>query len=250
MGVRPEGQAGVVSETPREIDLSVDLAECEELIESDLECLALVSSASVACGAHAGSMELLKMLLPRAIEFEVSIGAHVGYFDRDGFGRKELGLRDSEIAAQVAQQIEPVTQLVESLGSSVEFVKPHGALYHRCSENSATADAVLSATGELGVVGWPDGALAQRARQRGRRVALEVFADRGYIDAKLIPRDMPGAILEPAAASSQALDALTNAGVSPGTICCHSDSPGASLTLKAVREALEGAGYLVQSYWR
>jgi len=169
----------------------------------------------------------------------VSVGAQVSYADREGFGRVALDVPGDVLREQVADQVGVLSEIAASEGVAVRYLKPHGALYHRVRDDEEQAAAVLAGSGTLPVLGMP-GALLTLAAAAGREVVLEGFPDRAYDGDRLRPRDRPGAVLtEDDAIVAQAL-ALAG---SVRSLCLHGDTPGAVAHARAVRSALEGAGW-------
>lgn len=171
------------------------------------------------------------------------MGAHPGYPDRGNFGRVELGLSPLEIERLVAEQVAVVRQ-----AAPPAFIKPHGALYHRCQSDPEAAAAVAKVARECGtgVVGQPGFALLEAARAAGLPAWREGYADRGYLpDGRLVPRGAAGDLLEPEAAADQALRLARSGEVD--VICLHGDSPGAVDVARAVRERLEAAGVILKA---
>ena len=236
------------------IDLSADVGEGAP---GDAALLAVVTSASVACGFHAGDPETMHATVAAAAARGVVVGAHPGYPDRDGFGRRELDRDPARIAEDVLYQTGALDGVARACGTAVRYVKPHGALYHRMDTDEACARAVAGAVrayGDLVLVvaaGSPAAAVAEAV---GVQVAAEGFADRGYLDdGRLAPRGSPGALLtDPAEVAARAVALATEGEVrtvsgSPievraATICLHGDTPGAGDLATRVREALGAAG--------
>jgi len=221
----------------RHIDLNADLGE---EVTDDSALLAIVSSANVACGYHAGNAEIMRSVCEQAAEQGVSIGAQVSYDDREHFGRVARDVAPDLLREQVADQVGSLSSIAVAAGTTVRYVKPHGALYHRVLDDEEQATAVLAGSGALPVLGMP-GALLRGAERAGRVVLLEGFPDRGYgADGRLLPRDRPGALLEDAdAVAAQALALAEEV----DSVCVHGDSPAAVDHAGAVRRALERAGW-------
>jgi 5-oxoprolinase (ATP-hydrolysing) subunit A len=221
-------------------DLSVDLnADLGEEVTDDEALLALVTSANVACGYHAGSPAIMRAVCATAARRGVSVGAQVSYADREGFGRVALDVAFDVLREQVADQVGMLTAIAESEGAEVRYLKPHGALYHRTRDDADQAAAVLEGSGTLPVLGMP-GVLLDLAAASGRTIVPEGFPDRAYDGDRLRPRDLPGAVLtDDDAIVAQAL-ALAG---SVRSLCLHGDTPGAVEHARAVRAALEGAGW-------
>jgi UPF0271 protein len=226
----------MAAESDRVVDLNADLGE---EVTDDEALLGLVTSANVACGYHAGSPAIMRAVCATAAARGVSVGAQVSYADREGFGRVALDVPGDVLREQVADQVGVLSEIAESEGVAVRYLKPHGALYHRVRDDEEQAAAVLAGSGTLPVLGMP-GALLTRAAAAGREVVLEGFPDRAYDGDRLRPRDRPGAVLtEDDAIVAQAL-ALAG---SVRSLCLHGDTPGAVAHARAVRSALEGAGW-------
>ena len=218
------------------VDLNADLGE---EVTDDEALLGLVTSANVACGYHAGSPAIMRAVCAVAASRGVSVGAQVSYADRANFGRVELDVAPDLLREQVADQVGVLSAIAASEGAGVRYVKPHGALYHRTRDDPAQAAAVLAGSGTLPVLGMP-GVLLDLAAEAGRQVVLEGFPDRAYDGDRLRPRGRPGAVLtEDEAIVGQAL-ALAG-GVR--SLCLHGDTPGAVAHARAVRAALESAGW-------
>jgi 5-oxoprolinase (ATP-hydrolysing) subunit A len=222
---------------PRVVDLNADLGE---EVTDDAGLLAVVTSANVACGYHAGTPAIMREVCARAAELGVAVGAQVSYDDRPGFGRRPLDVAPDVLREQVADQVGQLDDAARAGGTTVRYLKPHGALYHRTIDDEEQAAAVLAGSGSLPVLGMP-GALLRLADEAGRRVVLEGFPDRGYgDDGRLLPRDRPGAVLDDAdAIGAHALDLAG----SVASLCLHGDTPGAVGHARAVRAALAGAGW-------
>jgi UPF0271 protein len=225
----------------RYVDLNADLGE---EVTDDEALLAVVSSANVACGYHAGSAAIMRSVCEQAAGLGVSVGAQVSYDDRAGFGRVARDVTRDVLREQVADQVGTLTAIAEAAGTSVRYLKPHGALYHRVLDDEEQAAAVLEGSGALPVLGMP-GALLHAAEAAGRRVLREGFPDRGYgSDGRLLPRGRPGALVEDVdAIIAQALALAGSADPRVDSLCLHGDSPGAVAHAAAVRRALEGSGW-------
>ena len=223
--------------TERVVDLNADLGE---EVTDDAALLEVVTSANVACGYHAGSVAIMREVCERAAELGVSVGAQVSYADRPNFGRVELDVPHDVLRDQVADQVATLSQIATSAGTTVRYVKPHGALYHRTMRDADQARAVLAGSGVLPVLGMP-GQLVGRAERAGRRVLLEGFPDRGYgADGRLLPRGEPGALLDDEVEMvAQALRLAPHV----HSLCVHGDSPDAVAHARALRGALEADGW-------
>jgi 5-oxoprolinase (ATP-hydrolysing) subunit A len=243
---------------------SVDLnADVGEGAGSDDVLLDLVTSASVACGVHAGDRDTMRRTLDAAARRGVVVGAHPSYPDRAGFGRRPLAMAPAQITDEVLSQVLALEALAAAGGARVRFVKPHGALYLRMAEDESCAAAVaeaVQAAGDLVLLAPAGSPAIGAAAAVGVRVATEAFADRAYRpDGRLAPRSDPGAVIDdPAEAARRALriavDHLVTAvdgtviDLSASSICVHSDTPGAATLAAGVRAALEGAGVTVEPF--
>lgn len=236
------------------IDLTADVGEGVD----DLSIFPLVSSINVACGAHAGDVATMERCVAEAHRLGLALGAHPGYPDREGFGRRAIEISDEELVGSLAEQITTLSAIADRAGVPVSHVKPHGALYNVSAVDpklaATVARAVREAAPGLRLIGPPRSRLLAAATHAGLAVAAEAFADRRYrADGTLAPRGTPGALIEdPALAAAQAAAvALGNSiettdgpaiHVPADTICLHADSPGALAIATAVRGALESAG--------
>ena len=184
------------------VDLNADLAEGFGIWElgDDDALLDIVTSANLACGFHAGNPVGLARTCRSAAERGVRIGAQVGYFDLAGFGRRRIEVAPDELSADVIYQIGALQALARAAGTTLGYVKPHGALYNTIVTDSeqarAVANAVNAADPELPVLGLAGSVFFTEARRLGLRTVAEAFADRAYQpDGQLVPRSDPGAVL-------------------------------------------------------
>ena len=243
------------------IDLNADLGEgCGR----DEELLALVSSASIACGAHAGDERTMRIAIERALARDVSIGAHPGYPDHAGFGRVETGATPDEIRASVLVQLERFTAACGDLGARCRHVKPHGALYNRAMGDAAAAASIARAVAgfdpSLIVLCMPASRLHDAAEAAGLAVAREAFLDRAYASAtELVPRSSPAALIDdPATAAARAERMVVSQVVTSldgsdhelhaESLCVHGDNPRAVALMSAVRSTLERAGVAIAPF--
>jgi len=229
---------------PWTVDLNADLAE---EVTDDVGLLAVVTSANVACGYHAGTEDVMRAAVAEAVRRGVVIGAQVSYADRANFGRVVCDGPGSVLAEQVADQVGTLRRLAAEEGGRVEYLKPHGALYHRAATDPDHAEAVLAGSGQLPVLGMPGALLLELAVDQGREVRHEGFPDRGYTaDGRLVSRDQPGALVTDEAQIAERAVALAR---HVDSVCLHGDSPNAVEHARAVRRALEAAGCAVASCW-
>lgn len=228
------------------IDLNADVGEGAG---DDAELLELVTSANVACGFHAGDAETMRAVCAEAVARGVSIGAHVGYRDREGLGRRALDVPAAVVAAETAEQVGALQAIATDAGGRVAYVKPHGALYHRASADEACAAAIVSAVQAAGlaVLGAPGSALLRQAADAGLVAVAEGFADRAYAaDGSLVPREVAGAVLTVDDAVRQALSLVRDGAVR--SICIHGDTPGALAVARRVVDRLRAAGAELRSF--
>lgn len=246
------------------IDINADLGESPEALADgrDYELMRYISSANVACGGHAGDAHTMEQTLAAAKRMNVAVGAHPSYPDQAHFGRIEMPLAPAEIEAAVRDQIAALARIAEALGVKLVHVKPHGALYHAANSSGEVARAlgraVVASNSQLILVGQAASSALDTWRSMGLRCVGEAFADRAYEpDGTLRQRRLPGALLsDPEDAARQALDiALRHkvvAGtaelpVNAGTICIHSDTPGAAAIAREVNRQLKMAGVTIGS---
>ena len=220
------------------MDLNADLGE---EVTDDAGLLAVVTSANVACGFHAGTRATMQAVCAEAVRRGVAVGAQVSYADRENFGRVALDVPADVLREQVAEQVGVLSAIAAAEGGGVAYLKPHGALYHRVAVDAVQAAAVLDGSGDLPVLGMPGSLLLALAGERGRGVRLEGFPDRGYTDdGRLVPRDRPARWSPTRTRSPRAPSSWPR---EVDSVCVHGDSPGAVATAGAVRRALEAAGW-------
>jgi UPF0271 protein len=241
------------------IDLNADVGEGRD--DADEQLVPLVTSVNIACGAHAGDRGTMARTIALARRHGASIGAHPGYPDKEGFGRRELALADAELEATLREQLTALLDEAVRQGATLSHVKPHGALYNSAAADAGlarrVARAVLQACGPVTLVGLAGSRLLDEGRAAGLPVAAEAFADRAYEpDGTLRPRSRPGALLrDPAAVARQAVAiacerrvAFEDGGtieLEAETLCLHGDTPGAVANARAVREALAASGVAI-----
>lgn len=210
-----------------------------------------ISSANVACGAHAGDPATMAAACALAARHGVALGAHPGHADRENFGRREVPLGLAELGILLAGQLRLLRRHADAAGIAIRHVKPHGALYHflnREAEHALLFAGSLRALAPGAVLfGPPGGALREAAELAGLGFVAEGFIDRAYRpDGTLVPRGEPGAVLhDEAAAVAQAL-ALARTGRF-GTLCVHGDGPAAVRLLGVARAALVAAGFRISA---
>jgi UPF0271 protein len=244
-----------VKATGRVVDLNSDLAEGAG---TEREIMPFITSANIACGAHAGDERSMRETVRLAIASHVAAGAHPGYRDRANFGRKALEIPAPELTADLVLQIDTLRAVARSLGTDLTHVKAHGALYNTAQHDEGVAGAIVDAVrrtaSDLLLFVFPGSAVERQARAAGLRVAREGFIDRAYEpDGSLRSRTHADAVItDPERAAAQAVSFMREGGVraSDGTflelavdtLCVHGDTLGAPAILRAARAALVAAG--------
>jgi 5-oxoprolinase (ATP-hydrolysing) subunit A len=249
-----------VSVGQRTIDLNADLGEGFGVwrLGDDEAMLRLVTSANIACGFHAGDPAGLARTCRAAAARGVRIGAQVGYRDLAGFGRRYIDIAAEDLTADVIYQIGALQALAHSAGSTVSYVKPHGALYNTVVTNEdqarAVAAAVRAVDPALPVLGLAGSAMFESAADSGLRCVAEAFADRAYRpDGQLVSRRDAGAVIADPDAVAQRVASMIGRGevvaidgsvipITVESVCVHGDSPGAVRIAAAVRQQLIGDG--------
>ncbi|MDT8911232.1 5-oxoprolinase subunit PxpA [Amycolatopsis sp. PS_44_ISF1] len=242
------------------MDLNSDLGEGFGAwkMGDDEALLDIVTSANVACGFHAGDPGVMRRVCERAAERGVTIGAHVGYRDLAGFGRRALDIAPEDLADDVLYQIGALDAFARAAGSRVRYVKAHGALYNTAAvdpdQAAALVEGVRRYDSHLALLGPPDSKMLHAAVAAGVTGHAEAFADRAYTPSgQLVSRKEPGAVLHDAsevaaravtmATSGEVLDVsggkLT---VRAASLCVHGDTPGSVELARRIRESLESAG--------
>ena len=243
------------------VDLNCDMGEG---FGSDEELFALVTSANIACGGHAGDAESMAQSVERALQSGVAIGAHPGFVDRSGFGRVATRVAPAVLEEQVAEQVRRLDGIAAAHGGRLSHVKLHGALYNMAAVDRDLARLVVRAltrASECRTLYALSGSLfVEVARGAGFTVAEECFADRAYrADGSLAPRGSTGAVVaDPAVAAARGLRMVTEGTIAAAdgtiiparadTICVHGDEPGAAACARALREALRAAGIDVKRF--
>ncbi len=241
------------------IDLNADVGEGAG---QEAELLPWLTSANVACGAHAGDEATFRATAEQALRLGVAVGAHPGFADRANFGRLELAVSPADAAELVGTQLRWAQRLVAELGGRLRHVKLHGGLYNRAAREPELAQAIAAevqrADPALIFVGLAESALTRAGEAVGLRVAHEAFADRTYrADGSLTPRTEPGALIEDdTAALAQVLRLVregrviardgTEIRLRADTICLHGDGPRAVPFARLLRSGLTAAGIGVQ----
>lgn len=242
----------------KHIDFNCDLGEgCGD----DAAIVPLVSSASIACGGHAGDEATMRATLQLCRAHGVAAGAHPSFEDREHFGRRALSVPTAEIARSVRAQIERLAAIATAEGVRLVHVKPHGALYNVAADDSGVANAIAATVREIDpslvLFALSGSALADAGAAHGLRVAHEVFAERGYDRrGRLLPRGSDGAVIESLDAAIAQVRRLASRGevvaddgsivaLRADTLCLHGDRSDAALFARAVRDALEADGLVI-----
>lgn len=245
------------------IDLNSDVGESygSWVMGQDETLIPMVTSINIACGAHAGDPTIMARTVALASAHGVVVGAHPGYPDREGFGRRDLSLSVEQLEVSILYQLGALAAFCRDADVPLRHVKPHGALYGRAAKDPGVAGAVARAVKRfdptLTLVGLAGSASLEAGRKEGLHVAAEAFADRAYEpDGSLRSRRHANAVLrDPETAAEQAVSivvlgkAVAHEGstvqIRADTLCIHGDTPGAAEYARAVRDALQTAGVKV-----
>lgn len=246
------------------VDLNCDVGESfgRYTLGADERILPHVTSANIACGFHAGDPVIMRRTVRLALRLGVAVGAHPGFPDLVGFGRRELQAGPEEVEAMVLYQVAALAGVAAAEGGRLRHVKPHGALYNMAARDRRLADAVargVAAAGDgLILVGLSGSCLLDAGRAAGLAVASEAFADRAYdAGGALRSRTLPGAVIgEADAVVARVLEMIRDGAVTAAggdrvalradTVCIHGDTPGAAALAAAVRAGLLAAGVAVE----
>jgi UPF0271 protein len=250
------------------IDLNCDMGELPEAIADGTQesLMPSLTSVNVACGGHAGDERTMKTTIEQALRWKLAIGAHPGYADRANFGRLELDVPPSEVAAFVFDQVRALAEIAGRCGARLVHVKPHGALYNQAVRNRRLAEAIAEGVArwsrDVLLVGLAGSPMLDVFREAGFVVAAEAFADRRYEpDGTLRSRKFEDALIrDPAEAGWQALSIVergtviacdeTEVPVDAQTLCIHGDAPGAPEIAAAVARVLREAGVALGGFSR
>ncbi|MGR9459439.1 LamB/YcsF family protein (plasmid) [Rhizobium leguminosarum] len=248
------------------IDLNSDLGESYGpwTMGDDDAMLAVVTSANAACGGHASDPETMYKTLKSAAKRGVVVGAHPGYSDREGFGRRVTPMTPAEIGRMIAAQVGSLQGIAALAGATVRYVKPHGALGNLAADNREVADSIVACTralpGHLAVLAISGTELELSARSAGVEVFSEVFADRAYLpNGRLVPRSRAGSVLHDAQEAADRLVHFLDRGKMPTidggeiqltahSICVHGDSTGAVEMAMKIRSRLEEANVFIAPF--
>ena len=242
------------------VDLNADLGEGAG---HDDELLALVTSANIACGFHAGDAETMHRSIEGARDRKVAVGAHPSLFDRENFGRREFAVKSGEVFDAVVYQLGIFQAIAEAAGVRPNHVKPHGALYNMAARDQELANAIGRAIAKIDtkliLFAPQNSALARAGTTNGLQIAHEVFADRNYLsDGSLVPRTRPDALLrDPGEAAARVVRMLcegkvrsvdgADVDVRAETVCVHGDTPGAVDFARVLHSRLESEGVTIRA---
>ena len=247
------------------VDLNCDLGESfgGYKLDNDRLVMPYITSANIACGVHSGDTFTMRETVRLAIRFDVSVGAHPSFPDPSGFGRQKMDVTLSEVEDLVLHQVSNLVKIASTEGAKVHHVKPHGALYNMAARDIEIADAIArtmkAIDPDLVLFGLSGSCLLDAGRERGLRVASEVFADRAYhANGDLVSRTIPGAVIDDSKIVVERVLEMIRKGtvialngehvaLCADTICIHSDTPGVTLLAKILRAKLERAGVSVLS---
>ncbi|MEZ5885144.1 MAG: 5-oxoprolinase subunit PxpA [Paracoccaceae bacterium] len=248
------------------IDLNSDLGESfgPWPMGDDAALLAIVTSANVACGFHAGDPAGILRTLHEAARRGIAVGAHVGYRDLAGFGRRNMDPSSEELVGDTIYQIGALQGLARAAGTQVRYVKPHGALYNTIAQDARQAADVIAAIRavdpSLVLMGLAGAPILAQARAAGLRVVAEAFADRAYNpDGSLVSRSLPGAVLhDPETIAARVIRLATEGRVTAidgseisieaQSVCVHGDTPEAVEIAQALRDRLVGQGIALEPF--
>ena len=248
-----------------QVDLNSDLGESfgAYTIGMDSEILKYVSSANVACGWHAGDPMVMEKTVALAAEAGTAVGAHPGYPDLMGFGRRNMVVTPAEAKAYIQYQLGALSAFCRAAGVPLRHVKPHGALYNMAAKDEKLARAVVEGICEVDdrliLLALSGSEMLLAAEKAGLRAASEVFADRGYqADGTLVPRSKPGAMITDETQAIERVVRMVTEGVVTATdgtdiplradsICVHGDGEKALLFVQKIRAALEAKGVALKA---
>jgi 5-oxoprolinase (ATP-hydrolysing) subunit A len=250
------------------MDLNSDLGESfgPWSMGDDAAMLGVVTSANIACGGHASDPETMFATLRMAAERGVVVGAHPGYADPLGFGRRVIPMEPAEITRMVAAQVGALQGVAALAGAKVAYVKAHGALANLAADRREVADAIASAVkalpGNLAILAISGTELEAAGRAAGLPTYSEIFADRAYLpNGRLVPRSRPDAMVHEAKAAADRLIRFLDNGLMPvvggdpiplaaQSICVHGDSPDAVAMAREIRARLQAAGVVLAPFLR
>lgn len=244
----------------RTIDLNADLGEGQGF---DAQLMGIISSASIACGGHAGNQETMCSTLLLAKQAKIVAGAHPGFMDKKNFGRVRLNIAPAIVARQVVAQVKIITEIADNIDHPIRYIKLHGALYNWASQDEGFARTIFAALktsfAHLAIMALDNSVQLHVAQDMGLKTIAEAFVDRRYTDqALLVDRSKRGAVIEvPETALKQALGiVLNNSIISEGgvilsshaqSLCLHGDNVAALELAHAVSKGVQGAGVEIKA---
>jgi len=250
----------------RTIDINCDMGESvgNRRVGNDQEVFPYITSSNIACGFHGGDPLHMHRTIETAIAYQVQIGAHPGFPDLAGFGRRNVELPPDELKAIIKYQLAAICGMAKSLGTSVKYVKPHGALYNQASGDEEISKILITAVREIDpgllIMGLSGSVFQEICRSENVSFIAEGFADRSYCaDGSLCPRALPGAVIsDPEKASRQVMSMVLENQVKSiegeviplvvQSICVHGDNPSAVDILKAIDASLVAVGVMKKSF--
>ncbi|WP_183795193.1 MULTISPECIES: LamB/YcsF family protein [unclassified Rhizobium] len=248
------------------IDLNSDLGESfgPWPMGDDAAMLATVTSANIACGFHAGDPAGILTVLKEAALRGVAVGAHIGYRDLVGFGRRNMDPSSAELVGDTVYQIGALHGLAKAAGTKVRYVKPHGALYNTIAHDARQAadviEGIKAVDPDLVLMALAGAPIVEQARKAGLTVVCEAFADRAYnIDGSLVSRRLDGSVIhDPQAVAERMLRMVNESRVvaidgtvialDAQSICIHGDTPAAVSIARTLRQTLEARGVELKSF--
>ncbi len=248
------------------LDINCDLGESfgHYIIGNDQAVFPHITSCNIACGFHGGDPLHMHRTIESAIKHRVQIGAHPGFPDRPGFGRRKMELPPEEIKATIKYQLAAISGMAKSLGADVTYMKPHGALYNMAvvseSISNTLIDAVLEVDPNMRIMGLAGSLFQELCESRNVRFISEGFADRSYLpDGSLQPRISEEAVVfDPGKAAEQVLEMVqrkrvrtiggTTIPLEIQSICVHGDNPAVVDILKSIDEALANTGIVKRHF--
>lgn len=246
------------------VDLNSDLGESfgNYKLGLDAQVLEVITSANIACGMHAGDPMVMARTVKIAADNKVGIGAHPGYPDLQGFGRRKMHLSPEEVKNYIIYQIGALEAFVKSIGGKMQHVKAHGALYNMAAKDYnlalAIAEGVKAVNPNLILLALASSQMVKAAKDIGLKVAEEVFADRAYnSDGTLVARNLPGAVIDDTEIAISRTVRMVKEGkikaingedifIKADSICVHGDNPQAIDFVKGIRKALQEAGISIE----
>lgn len=247
------------------VDLNSDIGESfgSYKIGLDEEVAKYITSSNIACGWHAGDPIIMDKTIDISKKEEVKVGAHPGFFDLMGFGRRNISVTSEELKSYIKYQLGAIMAIAKAKGEKIQHIKPHGAMYNMAAKDSelamAISQAVLEVDQDIILVGLSGSEIIKAGENVGLKVANEVFADRAYnFDGTLVSRKSEGACIHDTDLAIRRALRMVKEGkvtavngedidIKAETICVHGDNPKAIEFVKRIRERLEDEGIIVTS---